>query len=377
MFEEDSLQERTEQATEKRKRDAKSRGQVSRSREFNTMLLMFGAVLFAFLISGQVSQALQMVYKKAFVLTRNEIFDPVISYTKLLSLITLISKAFLPFLLFMLGISIFGPMLIGGLSFSKQNFFPKLERLNPVKGISRIISIRAFVELAKSLLKFALVGFIFYLIVSYKLDQILKLDSLPLDVAVSQCSSILLFGFLGMCFALVIIAGIDVPYQLWSGIKKLKMTKQEVKEEYKELEGKPEVKSRIKSTQRKISQRRMMYDVPHADVVITNPTHFAVAIKYDPDKKQAPYVVAKGADLIAQMIKKIAKHNKVPELNAPPLARSIFYNVEINQEIPQDLYMAVAKVLGYIYELRNYNSGKIKQYPTKPVNFEIPEHLKR
>lgn len=377
MVEEDNIQERTEQATEKRKRDAKTRGEVSRSREFTTMILMLTAVMIAIIIGGYMNESLQSVFKQAFSVTRTEIFNPITSYTKFIDILKIICKTLLPFLIFMFAVSVFAPMLIGGISFSALNIVPKIDRLNPIKGIQKMVSLRTLIELLKAILKFGLVGVSFYLIISLKIDEIFKLDALPLDSAISKCTSILIFGFFGMCLALIIIASVDVPFQLWSKSKRLKMTKQEVKDENKELEGRPEVKSKIRSLQREISNRRMMANVPLADVVITNPTHFAVAIKYDKENMGAPRLVAKGADLIAQMIKKVAKHNQVPELNAPALARAIFYNVELDQEVPQDLYESIAKVLAYIYELKLYKVGKIKQYPTKPTSFNIPNNLKR
>jgi len=239
-----------------------------------------------------------------------------------------------------------------------------------------MFSTKALVELLKALGKFLVVLGVALLVLSAYQDDLLSIAKQPLDLAIMHSVEIVGWCALWMACGLIIIAAVDVPFQLWDNKQKLMMTKQEVKDEYKDSEGKPEVKSRIRQLQREAAQRRMMQAVPEADVVITNPTHFAVALKYDGDKGGAPRLVAKGGDFVALKIREIAQEHKVTVLESPALARAVYYSTELDQEIPAGLYLAVAQVLAYVYQLRQYRSGKGRR-PDPLNNLPIPPDLRR
>ena len=372
----DDAQEKTEEPTEKRKRDSKEKGQVTRSKELNTTVITMSATVFMMLAGNHLAQGLVQIYHDSFSFESTVLNSSADIIQHTMEMFVIASKSLLPFLTFILLIAIFGPMLVGGLAFSHQNFIPKLERLDPIKGIKKIISWKTLVELIKSILKFTLVCALFYLAVRINMPKIFSLDAMPIDIAIQEALYIILNSMLIMTTAMVFVTFIDVPFQLWDYKRQIKMTKQELKDEMKDTEGKPEVKSKIKSLQREMRKRRMMGQVPDADVIITNPTHYSVAIKYDQDSMSAPVVVAKGLDLIAQMINKVAKAHKIPFLEAPELARSIYYHVEIDDEIPAELYVAVAQVLAYVFELKRFKQG-LSEYPDKPRKFDIPEALRR
>jgi flagellar biosynthesis protein FlhB len=281
----------------------------------------------------------------------------------------------LPFLIGIVLVALFAPMLIGGFNFSVEAFAIKLDRLDPIKGLKKIISLKSLIELIKAIMKFSLICICFVALVNYKLQDVFSLDQKAINLAVNESANTVLFTMLIISMPLILVSLIDVPFQIWDNAKQLKMTKQEIKDEMKDTEGKPEVKSKLKALQRELRKRRMMSNVAKADVVITNPTHFAVAIKYDEMRNPAPIVLAKGTNLVAEMIKKVAKANGVPFVSAPALARAIYFNVEIDEEVPSGLYVAVAKVLAYIYELRLYNKGDIDK-PVLPSNLSIPKEFK-
>jgi flagellar biosynthetic protein FlhB len=254
---------------------------------------------------------------------------------------------------------------------------PKFSRMNPGAGLKRMFSAKAVAELLKALAKFFIVLFVALLVLSADIDDLLRIAHEPLDRAIIHSLQVVGWSTLWMACGLFIIAAVDVPIQIWESIKKLKMTKQEVRDEHKDQEGRPEVKQRIRQLQREMSQRRMMAAVPDADVVITNPTHYAVALKYDPDKGGAPMLIAKGSDLLALKIREIATANEILLLESPALARSIYYSTELEQEIPGGLYLAVAQVLAYVYQIRQYRAGKGKRPDPLKDDLPIPPDLRR
>ncbi|NNL54991.1 MAG: flagellar biosynthesis protein FlhB, partial [Woeseia sp.] len=256
--------------------------------------------------------------------------------------------------------------LIGGWSFSVKAFAFKGERMSPIKGLKRIFSLNSVIELVKAIGKFALVGLIAVLWLWWSIDELLALGRQPVGAAIQTAIEICGVSLLVVSTGLIVIAMIDVPFQLHSYRKKLKMTRTEVRDEFKETEGRPEVKGRIRQLQRQAAQRRMMADIPTADVVITNPTHFAIALKYDDEGNGAPRVVAKGKGLIAAKIREIATHHRVPLFSAPPLARALYRSTELGQEIPAALYTAVAQVLAYIFQIRDAALPPHK-WPTRPT----------
>ena len=272
----------------------------------------------------------------------------------------------LPFVIVLLCAVFLSSAALGGWSFSLKAAAFKVERLNPAKGIKRIFSVNGLNELVKALAKFALVGAIAVAWLWYSVDRLLALGKQPIGEAIIGALKICGMSLLVVSLGLLVIAAFDAPFQLWQHQKKLRMTRQQVKDEFKETEGRPEVKARIRALQQEVATRRMMEELPTADVVITNPTHFAVALKYDEGRMGAPKVIAKGKDLLAQRIREVASEHRVPLFSAPPLARVLYRTTEIGDEIPARLYTAVAQVLAYIYQL-NETLRPGQRRPEPPV----------
>jgi flagellar biosynthetic protein FlhB len=272
----------------------------------------------------------------------------------------------LPLALVLLCAVFFSAASIGGWSFSTEAMGFKAERMSPIKGMKRIFSANSLNELIKSMAKFALVGVIAIAWLWFSVDELLGLGRQPIDVAIGRAVEICGISLLVVSCGLIFIAAADVPFQLHQYQKKLRMTRQQVRDELKETEGRPEVKSRIKSLQYQIATRRMMRELPTADVVVTNPTHFAVALKYDESTMGAPRVIAKGRDLVAARIREIATEHRIPLFSAPPLARALYRSTEIGAEVPSKLYTAVAQVLAYIYQLNEtLRPGQKRMLPPK------------
>ena len=375
MAESETGQERTEQPTPKRLDDARKKGQIPRSRDFNTMIIIALAASALMLMGKGMMGDLGEILKTNFQPSRADIFDPLASlrffYQAVLDGLWLL----LPFFGLMLLGAIMAPLSIGGWAFSFEAMQPKLSKLNPIKGLKRVFSAKGLMELVKAMAKFLLVAAVAVALIWSQMDEVLGLGNESLDSAIAHAGELLATGFLVTTIALIIIAGIDVPFQIWDHTKQMRMTRQEVKDEMKDTEGKPEVRSRIRQLQHEMAQARMMEAVPDADVVVTNPTHFAVALKYDQTTMRAPLVVAKGADLVAANIRRIAEENEVLLVETPPLARALYHSTEINQEIPAGLYVAVAQILAYVYQLRNVqkNGG---ENPTQP-DPDIPEEFEK
>lgn len=374
---EDSGQEKTEQPTAKRLEDAREKGQVPRSRELTTVMVLIASAIALFFVGGNIVADLGEVMTYAFSFSKQQLFDPMAMVHHFIHCIEIMAFDLGLFLGITVLAALSAPALIGGWNFSGQAMAPKPERMDPIKGMKRILGPQGLIELAKALGKFILIGAISTGILWSIRDQLLTLGQQEVDVAMADLGYLTLWVFLAITASLILIALIDVPFQLWNHNRQLRMTKQEVKDEMKESEGSPEVKGRIRRMQVQMSQQRMMQDIPSADVVITNPTHYAVALKYDQTGSGAPVVVAKGADLISQQIRMVADSNDVPILAAPPLTRALYYSTEIGDEIPPGLYIAVAQVLAFVFQLRRYQ----KQGGNKPhLNTDelpIPEELRR
>ncbi|GAB4392639.1 MAG: flagellar biosynthesis protein FlhB [Gammaproteobacteria bacterium] len=369
-------QEKTEEATPKRKREAREKGQVARSREFNTTIIMLVGAVGMLLMGGGLMQGLAENFRLALSIEHQQIFDDKLVLNKLYILFKQSLLFSIPFLIVVFLVTLCAPPLIGGWGFSWQALQPKLEKINPLKGIKRMFSLQALMELVKALIKFTVVLLVAIIWVWVKLDEFLRINDLPLVEAIEQTLFLSGQALLIISSSLILIALFDVPFQLWQHSSQLKMSRQELKDEYKDTEGKPEVKSQIRRLQQEMSRRRMMEEVPKADVIITNPEHYAVAIVYNKKTNGAPRVVARGTDFIAQQIRQIATQHKVIIVQAPRLARAIYYNTELNHEIPPGLYVAVAKVLVYVYQLRKrrpYTQGVVQE--TQLGNLEIPDDM--
>ncbi|HET8705147.1 MAG TPA: flagellar type III secretion system protein FlhB, partial [Pseudomonadales bacterium] len=318
---------------------------------------------------------LSQIFHFNFVLRREELFDEHEMVTHFNISVYDMFIAISPFFAVAAVTAFASPLLLGGWLFSTDAFMPNFGRMNPASGIKRMFSSHGLSELLKALAKFSLLsGITIYTILKFA-PEMMHLSAESMEGALIHGSRLLGIAFISLCASLGVIALFDVPYQLWNFISNLKMTKQEQKDEYKETEGSPESKGRIRSMQRKIAMQRMMSKVPQADVVITNPEHYAVALKYDDSASGAPVLIAKGVDLTAFQIRKIAQDNKITIVEAPPLARAIYYSTKLDREIPRGLYVAVAQVLAYVFQLKRYSAGKGPKPKLKDL--PIPEDLRR
>lgn len=371
---EDSDLEKTEQASPKRLETAREDGDVPRSRELATVTVLFAAGLSFWMMGSHLNGALKTSMQQGLSFNRAEVYDPAKLLMKISEIILNLLIDFAPFALVLLVVAIASPALIGGWVMSGKALAPQFNRLNPAKGLGNMFSKNSAVELVKSIAKALLVSTVAYMVISTEMEPMLLLSTFPIATGVSQTCQLLLTGFLSVVGALVIIAAIDVPFQLYQYANKLKMTKEEVRKEAKESDGNPEVKARVRQIQREMARRRMMAEVPKADVVITNPTHYAVAIQYQEHGNRAPVVIAKGADTIALKIREIAKEHHIVTLESPKLARAIYAHTELNAEIPEALYTAVAEVLAYVFQLRVFNKeGGFR--PDVPKALPVPDEL--
>lgn len=377
MAESESGQDKTEDPTEKRKKDSREKGEIARSKELNTLAVMMAGASALLIFGGMLAQEMMDVMRLNFTLSREVVMDQGAMGRFLLESGLIALLAIQPVMITLLLAAIIGPISLGGWLFAAKSLAPKFSRMNPAAGLKRMFSFKAVVELLKALAKFLITLGVALLVLSADVDDLLRIAHEPLDMAIIH--SVLLVGWstLWLACGLIIIAAVDVPVQLWEAHKKLLMTKQEVRDEHKDSEGRPEVKQRIRQLQREMSQRRMMSAIPEADVVITNPTHYAVALKYDQDKGGAPVLLAKGSDFIALKIREIAVANNVMLLESPALARSIYYSTELEQEIPGGLYLAVAQVLAYVYQIRQHQAGKGKRPDPLKDDLPIPPDLRR
>ena len=373
---EDTGQERTEEPTPRRLQQAREKGQTPTSRELNTMIMMLIAGLgLMFVGPGIVNNFLDMFHRYLNI-SRENIFDttslPVMLETAIIDAVINLA----PFFTLMIVASVAGPLMMGGVTFSTKALSFKWEKLDPIKGMGRVFSKKGLVELVKALAKFLIIGTTAILFLYTQIDTYLGLGSEPLVQALPHMANLLIWSFLAIASVLVFIALVDVPFQIYDYTQQLKMTFQEIRDENKDTEGNPDVKGRIKNTQREIAQRRMMAEVPKADVIITNPEHYSVAVKYDPENMAAPIVVAKGVDVIAMQIRLIAREHEVPILQAPPLARALHHTTELNEEIPAALYLAVAQVLAYIFKLRTDPLWNKRKKEHKINDLPIPDDMK-
>lgn len=364
--------EKSEEPTQKKLDDARGKGQIPRSRELTTLLLTLSAAVFLLVYGGQMMSEFIALMTKGLSFDRDIAFDLLKLFDLVIAIIIAAIYMVLPFFLLMVLIALVAPTLLGGWAFSAKAMAPKMSKLNPVSGIKRMFSSTALIELFKALAKFILVIAMAVYFLYQTFGEVLGLGLEPLESALMHSATLIIQAFIFVSLSLIIVAAIDVPFQLWKHNSQLKMTKQEVKEEHKQQEGNPEVKGRIRQVQREMSQSRMMQKVPEADVIITNPTHFAVALKYDPDIMPEPLVLAIGSDFMAAQMRTIATENNITIVEAPPLARALYYNAEIDRPIPYDLFKAVASVLAYVYQLKETGKAEDVNFAELP----IPSNMK-
>ena len=371
---EESDLEKTESATPKRLEKAREEGQVARSRELASFALLAAGFFGVWSLSGSISLHLQSILRGAFTFDHSMVLD---THQMMIGAANAGKEglfAVLPVLLLSGFAALAAPMALGGWLITTKPLAPNFGRLNPISGLGKIFSVQGPVQLGMSLLKTIVVGGMAGSAIWSRKAEVLGLLTKPLALALADAMH-LIFVCCGMAIGgLFLVAAVDVPYQLYSHAKKLRMSKEEVKREHKENEGDPHMKGKIRQQQRAAARRRMMQAIPTADVIVTNPTHFAVALKYADGEMRAPKVVAKGVNLVAARIRELGREHNVPLLEAPPLARALYHNVEINREIPGALYGAVAQVLAWVYQLKRYREdGGIE--PDEPSGLDVPKEL--
>jgi flagellar biosynthetic protein FlhB len=358
--------ERTEEPSQRRLQEARERGQVPRSRELNTFAAMIaGSVALSATSSGLAAKMAALV-RRFMSIDVAQLEDTQAMFTSLREAATLALSAVLPIFAALMVVVMLAGVAMGGWNFSPVAMTPDFTRMSPLSGFTRLFGLRGASELGKALLKCAVVGGVAAGIVAWLFPQALALGRMSPSAAIGRGAGLMSVAFVWLCASLALIAAVDVPLQLFQFKRMLRMTRQEVRDEAKESDGRPETKQRIRRLQQAIARRRMMHKVPTADVVIVNPTHFAVALKYDPQNMRAPRVLAKGVDLVAQNIRRIAEEHRVPIFESPKLARALYRSVDLDQEIPAGLYLAVAQVLSYVFRIRTLN-------PTLAARLARPE----
>jgi flagellar biosynthetic protein FlhB len=371
---EDSDAEKTEPASAKRLEQAREEGDVPRSREVATFTVLMTAGAGLWMTGDGLVRQLNSALVSGLALDQEQIFNADILISRILTDVVRVMIACLPLGVAVMVVALASPLLVGGWLFSSKAFMPKFGKLNPISGIGNMVSTNALVELLKAVGKTVVVGFVTWLVVLKYKDAVIGLALEPLKLGTVHLINMLASSFLFIVGALGLIAAIDGPYQMWHYANKLKMTRQELIQESKESDGNPQIKAKIRQLQREMAKRRMMADVPTADVVVTNPTHYAVALKYSDGMRGAPKVVAKGTDEVAAKIREIARENKVTLLEAPALARALHKHTEIGDEIPEALYSAVAEVLAYVFQLRLFSKGGGNR-PDIPKQLDVPPEL--
>jgi flagellar biosynthetic protein FlhB len=347
--------ERTEDPSQKRLQDARERGQVPRSRELTNFATMIGGSAALVAIGGSMAGHMSQMMRRALAVDPQSLRDPDSMLSALGAACMSALDVLLPVFGVLIGLVLLASVVLGGWNFSPQAMAPDFSRLSPLAGLKRLFGMRGASELGKALLKCAVVGGVCAAIVSWTFRDVLALAHMAPRAAIGRGAGLVSWSFVWLCASLALVAMVDVPLQLFQFKVGLRMTRQELRDEAKESDGRPETKQRIRQMQQTLARRRMMHKVPTADVVIVNPTHFAVALKYDPKKMRAPQVLAKGVDLVAQNIRRIAEEHRVPVFESPKLARALYRSTDLNKEIPAGLYVAAAQVLSYIFRVRSLN----------------------
>ena len=373
MAEESDL-EKTEPGSAKRIEKAREQGQVARSRELSTFVLLATGIYGLWLNAGPMSAHLKHVLSRSLQFERAAAFNPQTMMELAGKVAFEALQAVLPLLGMMVLAALAAPLMLGGWLFTTESLLPHFSKLNPAAGIGRMFSTQSLAELIKAIAKSSLVGGVAYLVISRNVQSILALLTEPVRIALPHMASLVANCCMMIILSLLIVVALDVPYQLWSHYRKLRMSKEDLRQEHKESDGDPHIKAKIRKQQQAMAKRRMMAKVATADVVLTNPTHFAVALKYDDKKMRAPRVVAKGSDLVAMRIRALGEENNVPILEAPPLTRALFRHTNLGDEIPTALYTAVAEVLAWVFQLKQWHKeGGIA--PRMPSDLPVPESL--
>ncbi|SFC84717.1 flagellar biosynthesis protein FlhB [Massilia yuzhufengensis] len=371
---EDSDAEKTEPASPRRLEKAREDGDVPRSRELATFTVLMTAGAGLWMTGGTLAGKLGQALHSGLSLSRDQAYNPDVLIERITTDLVAVLLACLPLAGLIMLVALASPILIGGWLFSSKAFMPNFMKLNPIKGIGNMFSANALIELLKAIAKTLVVGIVAWVVIMGQKEAMLGLALEPLNAGSAHVGELMAKAFLFIVGALGVIAAIDGPYQLWHYNDKLKMTRQEMIQESKESDGNPQMKGRIRQMQREMARGRMMQNVPTADVIVTNPTHYAVALKYSDGQKGAPRVVAKGIDEVAAKIRELGAEHKVTLLEAPALARALYKHTDIDEEIPEKLFSAVAEVLAYVYQLRAYKKGD-GDYPDRPAKLAVPPEM--
>ena len=375
MAENHDGQEKSFEPSARRLDEARRRGQVPRSRELNTVAVTLAGVAAIVLLGDRLMQDLRGLVVEHFALSRADVFDPAAVLRHLGDALTTSLLILAPFFAVTVAAAVLASVALGGVQVSTEALRFDLGKLSPLQGMKRILSLHGLAELVKALAKFVFLGGVAALLVWTEFEHFVRLATMEVDAALAETADLLGWTTLVVASSAIVLAMVDVPFQLWDYKRQLKMTQQEVRDELKDTEGRPEVRSRIRQLQREVARRRMMEEVPKADVIVTNPTHYAVALRYDAGRMQAPVLVAKGTELVAANIRKVGQAHAVPVVEAPALARSLYFNVELGDPIPAGLYLAVAKLLAYVFQLRTVRQqgGSAPDVP----DFPVPDELSR
>ena len=373
MAEESDL-EKTEPASERRLEKAREEGNVARSRELTTLVMLSTAIGGLWFTAESLGATLSAALRRGLQFERGIAYEPqqMLARTAWMVMQTLLAMA--PLFAMMVVAAVVAPMMLGGWLLSGKAVSPNFGKLDPLAGIARMFSTQSLAELVKALAKSLLIGGVAYLVIMDDLEHVMALLGQPESTALPHTIMLVGRSCALIAAALVLVALVDVPWQLWTYYKKLRMSREDVRQEHKESEGDPHIKAQIRRQQQAIAKRRMMAEVPKADIVVTNPTHFAVALKYVDGDMRAPRVVAKGTDLVAQRIREIAADNKVAILEAPPLTRALYKHTRLGDEIPTGLYTAVAEVMAWVYQLKRWKSEG-GEAPHMPTDVAVPDEL--
>ena len=377
MAAQDDSFEKSEEPTFKKLEDARKKGQIARSKELTTTLLLLFSAIGLIAIGRGIAEAMYKITERSFTLSRDETYDTKHMF-QILEMS--VSESAWPLIIFMIIAmigGIYGSIALGGYNFTWSSAAPKGNRLSPLQGFKRMFGIEALVELLKGIGKVVVISLMAYSALIIFKDEALHLDIELYPVNIFHALDMIEWAFLLLCCGMIPIALLDVPYQSFKHNKEMKMSMQEVKDERKNAEGDPAVKQRVKRIQYQAAASRMMQDVPNADVIVTNPTHYSVAIQYDQFGNRAPVMIAKGLDELAMHIRKIGAAHDVPIIESPALARAIYYSTQVNHEVPQKLFMAVAQILAYVYQLKTYKAGKGKRPKALKKDMPIPPELRR
>ena len=352
---EDSDAERTEPASSKRLEEARGKGQIPRSQELATFSILMTGIVMLIMLGPELMQTLKAIFVAELSFNRTTLADPGQMFLHFIASSHKALMACLPIIIPCAIVAIITPVLVGGWLFTFDSLAPNFGRMNPISGIGRMFTLKSVVDMTKTILKSSLIGGVAAWVLWGQREEFLQLITMPLEIGMPYMWKMVQHTLLLVISSLALLAAIDAPYQLWDYYKGLRMTKEEVKQEGKDAEGSAEVKGKIRQLQQEAARKRMMSEIPKANVIVTNPTHFAVALQYT-ETMRAPKVVAKGAFLLAERIIELGKEHKVAVIRTPPFARALYHHAELGAEIPAALYTAAAEVLAYIYQLKHWQN---------------------